>query len=278
MSPQLHFLRPVALLLFLVGLSSIAMAQPPSDEFAFDDIPLDEGELPYIGVGAGYVGMLSFMNFDELNTLNGRLGFSADDDFKGPLLMHGGGGWTVIGLIPNLRLGVYGAGGSTSKSRTVAINGVDYNRAVRFDVGFTAAHIDYAIPLLRGFAVVPGVMVGSGSNTYKIVQTQTAGANIENFLGGYSGFPPSGGSSTPFADNRSSTMERSFLFVYPAVNLEYAITQFVMIRAGGGYQFTGLTGTAKWLDTEGTELANVPDISSDGPMVQIGVFLGLFQQ
>jgi hypothetical protein len=275
MSVQLTSLRRAALLLFLIGLSSVATAQP-NDEFDFDEIPLDEGGIAYIGVGAGYVGMLSFMNFDALNTLNHRLGFASSDDFKGPLLMHGGGGWTVIGLIPNLRLGVYGAGGSTTKSRSVAINGTDFNRTVRFDVGFTAAHIDYAIPLFRGFAVVPGVMVGSGSNTYKVVQTQSAGANIENFLGGYSGFSDSTIGSS--ADNRSSTMTRSFLFVYPAVNLEYAITQFVMVRAGGGYQFTNLFNDPVWFDTEGTEIANVPDIKSNGPMVQVGIFLGLFQQ
>lgn len=264
---QLHTLRLTALLAFLLGIASIATAQPNGDEFDFDEIPLDEGELPYIGVGGGYTAFLSFMNFDPLNEVTAKLGM---EKFGGQLLMHGGGGWTVIGLIPSLRFGVYGAGGSTTKSKSLTFAGTEYNRTVRFDAGFTAAHFDYAIPIFRGFAVVPGFMIGSGSNTFKVVQTQAAGADQENILGGFLG-----GGDTLVNNNRQATVSRSFLFLYPAVNLEYAVTQFVMLRVGGGYQYTG---PGKWLDTEGTEVAGFDAIKSDGPMLQVGLFLGLFQQ
>lgn len=271
MIPKLHSLAMTLLVAFLVGIPSTVLAQPQSDEFNFDDIPLDEGALPYIGVGGGYIAMFSFMDFTELNALNATLGL---ENFGDQLLMHGGGGWTVIGLIPNLRFGVYGAGGSTTKSADVSIGGQSLNRTTRFDVGFTAAHIDYAIPLLfPGFAVVPGVMVGAVSNTFKVVQTETDGASLSDLIGG---FPPSGSPSDALNNNRQATMTRSTLFLYPVLNLEYAITQFAMIRIGGGYQFTG---PGNWNDTEGVAIVDVPEgIKSDGLMLNAGIFLGLFQQ
>jgi hypothetical protein len=270
MMSHLHSLRLAALLLFLLGFVSVVSAQPPSDEFDFDEIPLDEGELPYIGVGGGYTLFLPLMNYDPLNAFSRNLGMG---DFSGQLLMHGGGGWTVIGLIPNLRFGVYGAGGSKKITQGVAISGVDYDRTIRFDAGFTAAHIDYAIPIFRSFSAVPGVMIGSGNNTLKVVQTQRTGATMDNFFGGFVGG----------SDNRQATMTRSFLFLYPAVNLEYALTQFAMIRVGGGYQYSYFGSSSAWTDTEGIEIAEgttilANDIKSDGPMLNVGLFLGLFQQ
>jgi hypothetical protein len=265
-------------LLLLVSLlvSSAALAQPNDDEFNFDEIPLDEGALPYIGVGGGYVGFVSLMNFDALNALGSRLGMGS---FDGQFWMHGGGGWTVVGLIPNLRIGVYGAAGSKVQTANPTIAGESYKRTLRYSVGVTTGHVDYVIPILtRGFAIVPGVMVGAGSDGLKLVQTRSDGEEIDNVFGGYAGFASDTVIINPRAANtRQTNLERSYLFLYPGLNIEYALTQFVMLRLGGGYHMSRVRGD--WNDTEGTVVTGISeDLKPDGVMLHFGVFLGLFQQ
>src|SRR5437879_6087952 len=97
--------RPPALLsvvvLILAGVA--AHAQDQGDKYDFSNIPADEQSTPYIGVGGGYLGMLTFMNYDALNKVSGSLGLG---EFSGPLLYNGGGGFTAIYILKQLRLGV----------------------------------------------------------------------------------------------------------------------------------------------------------------------------
>jgi len=237
------------------------------DEYDFSDIPVDEEELPYIGVGGGYNLLISFMNFDEINTLGGRFNL---DGMKGQLFMHGGGGWTAIGIIPNVRLGVYGGGGSKSVSRTLTVGDSSYVRTLQFSSGYTAAHLDYAIPIAGSFTIAPGVMVGGGGQTVKLTQTHEGGASYSSL------FDVDAFQGAALGRDRTALTSRGNIFLFPVVNFEYALTQFIMIRAGGGYQFNFALG--EWDDTQGTEILNMPDISANGPTVQVGLFLGLFQQ
>ena len=77
-------------------------------------------------------------------------------------------------------------------------------------------------------------------------------------------------------DRNQKPRTSGLTMVIPAVNLEYALTQFILVRAGGGYAIPLIKGS--WDDTEGTEIRDVPDISPKGPMLQLGLFVGLFQQ
>jgi hypothetical protein len=231
------------------------------EEFDFDDIPVDEARQYYVAVGGGYLGMLTFMNFDELNKVSNSLGLS---NFEGQLFINGGGGLISLLVIPNLRLGVFGAGGSRVMEGDTTIGTERFRRNLRFSSVVTAAQIDYAFRLTRSLTVLPGVMIGAGSNSLEMNQSQSEGISFVNT------FQPGNQSG-----NNSARISRSYLFYYPALNLEYALTQFVMIRAGVGY--SGSAAPGNWKDGNGLDVQNVPEIKSDGLSLQFGLFVGLFQ-
>jgi|GEM_PF-507769 len=259
--PAARILRCLAGLLLGTILTATAQAQP-SENFDFDDIPVDDAGQYYIAIGGGYLGMIPFMNYDPLNTLSSSLGLGM---FDGPFLMNGGGGLASILVVPNIRIGVFGAGGSQLASSDVDINGSSYKRSLRFSNSVTALQLDYAIRLAGSLTVLPGVMIGAGNRALELTQSHIDSADF-------------GGIFTSAAgpgDNRYARISNGYLFYYPAVNIEYAFTKFMMLRGGVGY--AGSVGSSKWSDGAGVEIKNVPDIKTDGLTVQFGLFVGLFQ-
>ena len=269
---RFSFARILAPLLLSLITSVAAVAQDTTDLFNFDDIPIDdEVSPPYVGIGAGYLGMMQFMNFDELNALSSTLRTGA---FDGQLLLHGGGGIAAVVLIPNLRLGAFGLGGSVEQTnpQPIAINGENYNRTLRFDVGLTAAQIDYAIPLTKRLTLFPGVMVGGGGYTLELTQNRAADnlpfaeiVSDTNFSG----------STAPGSLNRSVRISTGGVYYQPMLNIEYAPIYLMMLRLGVGYSGFAM---GDWTNESGVAVSNVPEIKADGLTAQLGVFIGLFQQ
>jgi hypothetical protein len=257
------FLRLLLLPLALLALTLPALAQGNEDDYDFSEIPVEEEEIPYIGVGGGYQLQMVLLNLDELNALVGSLGIP---EFSGGLFMHGGGGWTAIGIVPNLRVGVFGGGGSKEQSAEDTTGG-GTRRSLQFINGFTAALIDYAITPFARFTIAPGVMLGGGSTTVEFTQTRD-----DVSYGSLFAPSPAGGT----ASNHQASMTRTYVHLVPMINLEYALTQFILLRAGGGYS---LSFGDTWTDRHGTDIASVPEkLNANGPTFQVGVFLGLFQQ
>jgi hypothetical protein len=249
-------------------LVSATTSAQEGDEWDFDNVPVDDQALPYIGVGGGYIGMVGFVNYDELNGVAGSLGLP---NFDGPLLMHGGGGFTAVYFFPNVRLGIFGLAGSKEVSGDVTLNTASYKRTLRFGLGMTALQLDYAIPLVGSLIAFPGFMVGLNAHELDIMQYRNDNVGFDS-LAGPTGF------TTPGSDaqfNRATHMSSGSVFLYPAVNLEFALTQFFLLRLGGGYGFNFRYGD--WTTNNDVLVNNVPDIKAAGPMVQFGVFIGLFQ-
>ncbi len=265
-------LRRFALIVTLILLGTgIARAQGGTgngNEFDFSDIPVDDETPPYIGVGGGYIGTYSFIKLDELNGIAEQLNVP---DFKGGLWMNGGGGFTAIGLVPNLRLGVYGMGGSKYKSQNVTIGSTEYSRTIRFSTGLTVAHVDYAIPLFRAFTLLPGLMLGAGSHTLEVGQTRMPEESFGNLVN-----PSRFGGDSVFGDNQFVRISRSYFALTPTVNFEYAVTQFFMLRLGATYAVT--LAPSDWTDGGDIVIKDVPNVSANGLAVNIGLFVGLFQQ
>lgn len=250
-----------ASLVLAFALSIPAHAQS-GDEFDFDDIPVDDARQYYVAVGGGYIGMLAFPNFDELNKVSRSLDLP---DFKGQLYMNGGGGLISLLVVPNMRLGVYGAAGSRRTQADVVLPQGTYKRSLRFQSVVTAGQLDYAIRLFRSFTVLPGIMAGAGGYNLELTQSNVTGEN----------FPDIFQTGNAAIGNRYANISRNHFFYYPALNLEFAATQFVMFRAGIGY--SGTLWAGDWTDGEGVQVKNVPDIKADGMTLQFGVFVGLFQ-
>lgn len=252
----------VALLLVIASAAPLA-AQGGEDDYDFSDIPVEEEEIPYIGVGGGYQLMLTLLNTEPLDVVSGSLGMP---DVSGQLFMHGGGGFAAIGIIPNVRVGVYGGAGSKQVNADTSLDGVAYDRSLRFTSGYTGAHIDYAIPVLNKLTVAPGVLIGGGSTAIDYAQTQTP-ATFENLFG----------PQTARGANEQTSMLRTYFFAYPVLNIEYAMTQFILLRIGGGYMY-GFGEKTEWENGHGAVITGVPEVSADGPTFTAGLFLGLFQQ
>lgn len=237
------------------------------DDYDFSEIPVEEEDIPYIGVGGGYQLLVTLLDMTELNKVNASLGLGA---FTGGLFMHGGGGWTAIGIIPNVRLGVFGGAGSKEVTKTETIADSAFDRSMRFSAGYTVAHIDYAIPVFSKFTVAPGVMIGGGSTTLEYTQTKE-GTSFSSL------FDPAK-SNGPGGDlSYQTSVTRSYPVFIPTLNIEYALTQFILVRAGAGYSMTTLFGDT-WDDRHGNVVSGVPDINADGLTFSAGLFLGLFQQ
>ena len=252
-----------------------AIAQPPDDEekefddFNFDDIPVEETELSYIGFGGGYLGMLSMVNYDELNRL--ATNFGIEEEFSGPMLLNGGGGFIGGIGFDNIRWGVYGVGG-TKEIKQDAVQGSDFSRSMRFSSGLIALQLDYAIFLpADGLMLFPGLMIGRGSNEVELHQTRNAAVPFNNLFDTVRFNNPLAVSDSLFQYAR---IARNPLHLQPTINLEYAINTFLLLRAGAGY---GLNFGGTWTDPSGTEITDVPDVKGDGFNVHMGVFIGLFQ-
>jgi hypothetical protein len=259
-------------MLLAAAFSSVVTAQE-GDEYDFSDIPVEEDELPYIGVGAGYTLHVALMDGTDLNKLAADFGFG-ENALDGPLFVHGGGGWTAIGIIRNVRLGVFGGGGrlETDMIERPIADTVSYKRTLRLTNGYTAALVDYAIPVLPRFTIAPGVMLGGGTTTLTLVQSRENPAFTDFF-------DTTTYNSDVFNPNRQSTISNSHLFAFPLVSLEYALTQFIMLRVGAGYAMElEFGGDPTWEDEQGHPVSGVPEISAAGFRLHGGLFLGLFQQ
>jgi hypothetical protein len=257
------------LVLFLLG-ATLSLHAQEGDEYDFNDIPVDDQALPYIGVGGGYLGMVGFLNYDELNKIGEGLGMGAES-FKGPMWLHGGGGFTAIYVLPNVRLGIYGSGGSKEANSDVTLNTVKYKRTLRFSMAMTAVQFDYAIPLVGKLTAFPGFLAGLNSYELNAIQYRNDSVGFGSIFG--SGGFDAGDSSDHF--NRETQLTSSTVFLYPAVNLEFALTQFFLLRLGAGYAFNLRYGD--WETPNEVVARDVPDIKANGPIIQFGVFIGLFQ-
>lgn len=265
----LHF----AVIVFFLAVCNV-VAQPPEDDgeefddFNFDDIPVEDAELDYIGFGGGYLGSVSLVNYDELNAVSNGFGIG-NDEFKGPMLLSGGGGFIGGIVVPNTRLGIYSVGGS--KEATTNLEGGEYRRTMRFSTGYVAAQLEYAIFLPgSGLMLFPGVMVGRSSSDIELNQTRISGLSFNNAFS-----PPGFGSSGGDSLVSYAHITRNSLHLQPTATVDWAINSFLMIRGGVGYAFN-FGGT--WTDPSGTEISDVPEITADGLNIHFGLFIGLFQK
>jgi hypothetical protein len=253
--------------LLLVALATFAPAwgqtQGGDDAWDFTNIAADDQALPYIGVGGGYLGMVNFLNYDELNKVSASMGLGS---FSGPMILSGGGGFTAIYIVPDVRLGVFGMAGSKEVNGTIPEGTGAVKRMLRFSQGMTGVQVDWAFPVFHGaLTIFPGLM--AAYNTFQLEGTQTEAVDSLNF-----------GNLLPAATSvdRSFRITRPYILLYPAVNFEYSLTQFFLLRVGAGYSFNFHINDWKTPD-ETAVTSGFPDFYGNGATIQFGFFIGLFQ-
>jgi hypothetical protein len=257
-------------LCLLLALATIpASAQDIDKEFE-EEFP--EQALPYVGLGPGITATFIFMNLDELNKLADAFKV---DEFGGPLSVYGGGVVFTPIFVQNIRIAVHAFGGYHRSSRPIRIDSVVYNRTLRFGIRFQGmAGLDYAIPITGRFTVLPGLTAGWGSYALEFTQTGSPEVRFRDVWDPDRFVNDTAASMSNF--NRSVRMLNYHAFVFPVLQLEYAITGSLMVRGSVGYHY-GLFDD-DWTNEAETSFTDVPNISANGPAFQVGVYLGLFQQ
>jgi len=241
------------LLALTVTLGNIQAQDDKLDKLSFEESPLLDEKQPYFAVGGGFLGTFLFTNFDELNVSATAFGVG---EFKSPVFLTGAQGFTAIGVIPNIRIGVLSVGGKATSQVT---DTASITKTMEYSTSLTGLTLDYAIQPFKHFAVVPGVMLGFGTVAVERSQT-TASRSYTDPI--------------PSTNNYFHRLDASTIALQPNLNIEYAITQFSMIRVNAGYMMSFM---GDWKADRQTIVTGVPDkINSSGLTLQFGIFVGLF--
>jgi hypothetical protein len=217
--------------------------------------PTSEPSVPYFSLGGGFIGMFLFPGLDALNakTEQWQLG-----SFSRPLFLSGIEGVVTLGVIPNLRIGVFGIGGSKQLERSLS---ADTQRQAEFFLGATGFSVAYALVPVRSLAVLPTLSGGWGTIRLEFAQspTRTRWDELAPGLG------------------TASSLQRlsaSYFFVHPQLYFEYAPLPFLMLRLGGGYQFSFV---GEWKQNRIATTEGVPSgVNASGASAQFAIFVGLF--
>ncbi len=253
---------------FLVGLLaffSVSLLQAQDDrldDLSFDEAPLKDEVIPYFAIGVGPVFNFAFADLKEVNARGAQLGLG---EIKSPVFQIGAELFTAIGLISNVRLGFSWVSGSSTTSADVSVNNVAVNRTLLYGISSRTVHIDYAWVPVKSLAILPGVGLGWGDQRLETYQSQKQ-LNWAD-LADSTNFAPS--------PNAYTALKQSTLYVLPRLNIEYAVTPFLNLRANASY--TVQVSQGDWKANNYATVADVPSsISVSGLNLQFGVFVGLF--
>lgn len=232
------------------------------DALPFDNEPLRDDSRSYFVLAGGLT--YDFLMIDEAN-LNSFFEDTPENlKLSGPIQLIGGQGVVGVPWVKNLRLGVFGYGGSIESE-------VDRFTRFGFDeleleegqaqsnltVSLFGFSVHYGYVPFEHFAILGGVNAGWGDVTY------------ENY------FASQGMDNTTFFDPYGvSRFEKNYFFVIPNIQLEYALTSFVILRADASYNLT-VGQDENWTYNElGTNTVN-PDFNLNGLKVGLGLMIGL---
>ena len=230
------------------------------DELPFDNEPLrDEGRAYFVLAGG--------MTFDWLMVNEDNLNSFDDCDcleLSGPIQLIGGQGVTGIPWVKNLRVGVFGYGGSieseiedyptVTEDMETIMSGIQRSLTASM-FGFS---LHYGYVPFEHFAILGGVNAGWGDITHE----QYVGGEYNDKMvfaeGGYG----------------LNRYEKNFFFAMPNIQFEYALANFIILRADASYNLT-FAQDEKWtFNTLGSSTQN-PDLDLSGLKVGFGVMIGL---
>ncbi len=249
------------LCLVLLALCAMpVMAQDEQlDDLNFDEAPIRDEKVPYFAIGIGVLATFNFLPVDDLNVRTAELELDA---LSSPMIMWGGEAFTAIGFVPDIRIGFSWTNGRLQSEKGLTIAGANVTRTLDYHVSMSALHVDYAIVLGKGLALLPGVGIGIGTQT---LTTYQAVANRT-----WSDYD-----SLATAPDMFSELTASNFYIPARLNLEYAVTPFIAIRGQASYALQVATGD--WTGNRTSTVTGVPDgISLSAFNAQVGLFVGLF--
>ncbi|MBI5324911.1 MAG: hypothetical protein HZB41_06525 [Ignavibacteriae bacterium] len=231
-------------------------------DLSFESTPIKEDKVPYFAIAGGFTGTFFFANFDEIDKLiDSNFPSMGKERFKGSnIFMPGAEGFTAIGIIPNMRLSFFGAGGSKTIKSVIA----DTTRSIDYSISFNGLSFDYAFVPTRRLAILAGVNLGWG--TMAVEYYRTTGNYSWNQIG-----------EDVNPNNFMNRIEAGFWLVQPHLNIEFAVTPFIALRGSAGYSVSLMN---EWKFNKNSTFPNEnkpPDkLNASGLYAQFGLFIGLF--
>lgn len=214
------------------------------------------GLISKFGAAVGFTPVWTVPNVSTMNTyLNA---FGVDQINTSGFIGYGGSGYIYVLVVPNLRIGGIGFGGTTTLS-SQNNNG----RAAEYYAGMGGVTVEYTLPFIKDFAVSVGGIIGGGSTSINLYQN-SGSQNWDNIWSDF---------NSP-SNNQRRELKNSFFTITPTVNVDYPINRFVAIRFGAGYT---IPFSKTWESDNGNKINNLPsDLSSNSFFIQTGVFIGFF--
>jgi len=255
--------RSLIAILVALTLVSTSWAQDEKlDDLSFEEAPLKDEAVPYFAIGVGPVFNFAFASTADVNSRAAAIGLG---EVSSPVFQIGAEIFTAVGVIPNLRLGFSWTSGSNSSTADVTVGSVFVQRSMRYGITSRTFHLDYAWVPVKSLAILPGVGFGWGDHRIETFQS-TPTMDWNSLTDSATIAPP---------PNAYSVIEQNTLYLLPRLNVEYAVTPFLNLRAQAAYtwQFTG----SDWVGNNNATVNNVPsNISVSCFNFQFGVFVGLF--
>lgn len=253
--------RSLTAILVALSLISTCWAQDEKlDDLSFDEAALQDEAMPYFAIGVGPVFNFAFASTTDINARAKSLGL---EEVNSPVFQIGAEIFTAVGIVPNVRFGFSWVSGTSTVSGDVAVNAVNVKRSMAYGITSRAFHLDYALVPIKSLAILPGIGLGWGNHRIEIYQsTPTFVWNPND-------------STIAQSPNAYSVIQQSTLYLLPRLNIEYALSPFLNLRAQAAY--TWQFNTSDWIGNQHATVTNVPSsISVSGLSLQFGVFVGLF--
>lgn len=212
------------------------------------------------GGGGGFLPSWFMPKFDGVNDQLAAFGTPALN--KNGFYASGGAGFAYIGIIPNLRVGGIGFGGSVNSKGLKD----GYEREVVYSSNFGGITVEYTVPISRAFAVSVGGIIGGGETTIELFRNKTP----NNWGSVWTNISDTSGSNSNFMRKIS----KSDLVVAPTLNIDIPIYRFFSLRIGAGYAFNF---GGDWTVDNEKELFGTPNtVTGNTFFIQTGIFFGFF--
>ncbi len=236
-------------------------------DLPFDNEPLTEDARTYFVLAGGVTYDWLMIKEDHLNSFFNDTPEESELELSGPIQLIGGQGVLGIPWVKNLRIGVFGNGGSVESgtidsSYPSAVEGeaiIESTNSVQssLNVSMFGFSLHYGVVPFEHFAVLGGINAGWGDVIYERYVAITSPKDVQTYM--------------PLGVSR---FEKNYFFVMPNIQFEYAITSYIILRADASYNLTFAQDTYWTYNNLGTNSIN-PDFNLDGMKVGFGVMIGL---
>ncbi len=252
------------LLLIMALLTPIfLMGQEEELDIPFDNEPLNETSRSYFVLAGGLTYDWLMLTDRDLIYFYGREQYS-DISFSGPMQLIGGQGVVSIPWAENLRIGVLGYGGSIESGISTIndYNSGDYPNFREIDVQISLIASMFGLSMHYGyvpyekFAILGGFNTGWGNVIHELYST-FVNKDVENNFGYGMG-----------------RFEKNYFFVMPSLQFEYALTNFLVLRADASYNLI-FGQDEKWTFNYLTKRSNIPNFNLSSMKLGLGVMVGL---